>query len=323
MSAPTSIARGHTSDPSARKRRWRTPPDLVVLTPDLLPGSGTTHAMGVTMPVTTGERANAHPAGNQQPDHPGGSRMPVTCAACGVEFIPNRGNVAKGMGRFCSRGCAGRARRKPGWVPTVLSVARTCTSCGSTACGYTRRGLCDRCYRALVRAGGVPPRRVRTTAERFWSKVDKSGAPNQILGTPCWRWRGRMTPGGYGCFTLRHGVPRVAHRVAWMLSVGEIPDGAYLCHHCDNPPCVNPGHLFIGDAKANYDDMVAKGRRRAVGGGTVPRLNDAAALSASARVASGETVTAVAASLGVSWPTVKRAIRRADHSARPAARDGS
>lgn len=100
------------------------------------------------------------------------------------------------------------------------------------------------------------------TEADFWARVDRRG-PDE-----CWLWmRGRtgsrrgldgVIP-GYGAF----GRPQVkAHRFAWQLANGEIPDGLWVLHRCDNPPCVNPAHLFLGDVQANVDDMRAKGRAR-------------------------------------------------------------
>lgn len=85
---------------------------------------------------------------------------------------------------------------------------------------------------------------------RFWSHVDQSGE--------CWKWTG-MTVVGYG--TLRvNARPTKAHRFSWELHNGPIPDGLFVCHHCDNPACVRPSHLFLGTHSDNMRDMRAKGR---------------------------------------------------------------
>jgi hypothetical protein len=74
----------------------------------------------------------------------------------------------------------------------------------------------------------------------------------------CWEWaRTRSPQSGYGRIGTTY-----AHRFAYELAIGEIPTGLQVIHSCDNPPCVNPDHLFIGTAQDNCDDSVAKGRRK-------------------------------------------------------------
>jgi hypothetical protein len=96
-------------------------------------------------------------------------------------------------------------------------------------------------------------------------KVNLEGS--LILEDHCWEWTGATFRVGYGNFRTPRGDDWSdwynigAHRWAWEQASGPIPDGLYLLHRCDNPPCVRPSHMFIGTQKANVNDMIQKGRQ--------------------------------------------------------------
>ena len=100
--------------------------------------------------------------------------------------------------------------------------------------------------------------------KRFWSKVDKNGPiqPHRTELGPCWVWTAYKNPAGYGRIGSKgkHGVPMNANRGAWILTRGPIPEGLFVLHHCDFPPCVNPHHLWLGNDLDNVTDMIKKGR---------------------------------------------------------------
>ncbi len=88
---------------------------------------------------------------------------------------------------------------------------------------------------------------------RFWSKVRK------LPGDECWEWQGSRLPSGYGIFSLMK-IQIGAHRFCWWMLHGLPPEGLLICHKCDNPPCVNPSHLFLGTYLDNNRDRMLKGR---------------------------------------------------------------
>lgn len=92
--------------------------------------------------------------------------------------------------------------------------------------------------------------------ERFWRYVTPA-SPDE-----CWEWRGANNSFGYGRLNRGDKNNRTikAHRASYQIHFGIDPEDKDVCHHCDNPPCVNPYHLFLGDAKSNAEDMVRKGR---------------------------------------------------------------
>ncbi len=100
-------------------------------------------------------------------------------------------------------------------------------------------------------------KRAKLLVDRFREKFDE-GAPDE-----CWEWQAGMFKSGYGAIRLGPPDNKVAyaHRVSYELHVGGIPDGLCVLHRCDNPSCVNPGHLFLGTRQENMEDKVRKGRQ--------------------------------------------------------------
>lgn len=116
------------------------------------------------------------------------------------------------------------------------------------------RGMCNLHYQRVLHCGD--PNVVRVIVgqpeRRFWLRVTK--------GEGCWEWNGPRDQDGYGKFTVS-GRPTSTHRYSWELHFGPIPEGQKVCHHCDNPPCSRPDHLFLGTHADNHADRNAKGRQ--------------------------------------------------------------
>lgn len=91
-------------------------------------------------------------------------------------------------------------------------------------------------------------------SERFWARVDRSGGAEA-----CWPWIGCHNGPGYGQVRW-DGRQQGAHRIAWEERNGPIPERLLVCHRCDNPPCCNPAHMFLGTVRDNAADMLRKGR---------------------------------------------------------------
>lgn len=109
--------------------------------------------------------------------------------------------------------------------------------------------------------GSKRPQRTRGLKERFNDKVKKLSVELVVGLGPCWEWQGNLHPdAGYGTIRAR-GKTGWAHRIAWELYRGSVPIGKMVLHKCDNRPCVNPDHLYIGTHADNMADMNQRGRR--------------------------------------------------------------
>ena len=141
-----------------------------------------------------------------------------------------------------------------------------------------------------------------TPEERFWPKIE-FGRINPLPLGRCWEWRHARAEFGYGLFWDGRRMAR-AHREAWTFTFGPIPPDVLVLHHCDNPPCIRPDHLFLGTDADNVADMHRKGR------GNVGERNGKAILAADdvrhvrAWLAAGFTQQSVAAAYGVGHGTV-------------------
>ena len=153
-------------------------------------------------------------------------------------------------------------------------------------------------------------------AERLWSKVDRTGGVDA-----CWPFKGKGQSGGYGVLSTSKRPYRTiyTHRLAYRLATGVDPHGQAVCHRCDNPPCCNPAHLFLGTIADNVRDMIAKGRQ-GVNNGQPPllrgeqhgsaKVTEAAVREIRRRAAAGESSSVLGRAFGLDSSSVRYIVRR-------------
>jgi hypothetical protein len=124
-----------------------------------------------------------------------------------------------------------------------LKITQLCERCGKPFHPWPKRKNTKARMFCSIQCREVP------VVERFWLQVGKT------IG--CWTWKGRVDKDGYGEF-----YPLMAHRFSWQLHNGPIPENLCVLHHCDNPPCTNPDHLYIGTPSDNAHDRMIRGRER-------------------------------------------------------------
>lgn len=143
------------------------------------------------------------------------------------------------------------------------------------------------------------PKNKHTIEQRISRLTDRSGGPDA-----CWFWLGSKLPQGYGQIKIK-GHTILAHRAAFDLVYGEIPDNTYVCHRCDVPSCVNPSHLFLGSSADNNKDRDQKGRTAAGEKHGNSVLNESTVREIRDALASGDTKSSIARRFSVCEGTVR------------------
>lgn len=169
------------------------------------------------------------------------------------------------MTRLCSiEGCGDEAKKRGfckrhygQWYRREV-VAKETRRCSIDGCDrpFAAKGLCQWHHRKM-RLHGDP----LGGDDQYTNPSDALAARTVKRETGCVEWTGSTNRAGYGSIKVS-GRTVLAHRASYEINRGPIPDGQWVLHRCDNPPCVNPDHLFLGDAQANVDDMMTKGRGR-------------------------------------------------------------
>jgi hypothetical protein len=177
--------------------------------------------------------------------------------------------------------------------------------CVADGCGRPAyvRGLCTRHYRQDLL---IHPRSHLTDMQRFMLYVAVAGPSD------CWPWTGGTDRRGYGSFSIKRGGrwgKITASRWGYQQLVGPTGDQGVL-HRCDNPPCCNPAHWFLGDQGVNMSDCADKGRSARGERNSSAILTEEDVLLIRARWADGETQTALAVEFGVCRPNISAVVHR-------------
>lgn len=172
------------------------------------------------------------------------------------------------------------AKAQPSYVNITLST-------GSAPAWQSAKSWLDATTRAAI-------------LTRFWARVNRADPDG------CWPFLGYVAPHGYGQFAFDRYRIR-AHRFAWVMSRGEIPEGQDVCHRCDNPRCVNPSHLYLDTHHGNLLDSVRKGRKNCFGR---QKLNADQVYLIRARAAQGERHKDIAGDFGIARHTVGQIANR-------------
>lgn len=155
---------------------------------------------------------------------------------------------------------------RPALRPPHHHLMGTVRICSVDGCGrkHDSRGFCTSHARRALRLGLIPIVQPKSVlAETLRDRLYRHGW--NVMPSGCWDWAAARRH-GYGCLGAPGNAGTVqAHRASYEVHVGPIPDGLFVMHTCDNPPCVNPDHLRLGTPRDNMADMIAKGRDNFLG----------------------------------------------------------
>jgi hypothetical protein len=164
-----------------------------------------------------------------------------------------QGTTSKGYGKIrIGKGVSVHRAAYEAWVGPIPDGKFVCNTCKNKRC-------CNPEHLFLGSHENTKHLARIALENRFWSRVEKLGSED------CWPCSGGKDKDGYGQIFRPNGVGEPGtnlrmHRLCWEISNGPIPKGKLVCHHCDNPPCCNPNHLFLGGQLENKRDSIAKGR---------------------------------------------------------------
>lgn len=179
-----------------------------------------------------------------------------------------------------------------------------CRQCGTLTGTDGRARYCDTCRALKSSENQLRFRRARGQFPR--PSFDDMLARAERTASGCWIWPGKKrTVGGYGWFG-----GKLVHRVVAEIFHGLDPtdDALKACHKCDNPPCVNPDHIFVGTSKDNTQDAIAKGRFPVGSAHHNSKLSDDAVAQMRSQRAAGLSLTVIAKAHGVSIATTHKIV---------------